>query len=240
MERFTDQVAVVTGASSGIGRALALALATEGARLVLVGRRREALADVVRQVRTLGGHARAVEADLGSDDLPTMARRLERELATADMLIHSAGSIVLGGVGATPVDALDEQYRVNLRAPYVLTQALLSLLAESRGQIVFVNSSAVFNPRASVAAYCATKAALQALADSLRDEVNSLGIRVLSVYPGRTASPMQAAICGAEGREYRPERLLQPEDIAASVVAALALPRTAEVTDIRVRPMLKS
>jgi NADP-dependent 3-hydroxy acid dehydrogenase YdfG len=75
------------------------------------------------------------------------------------------------------------------------------------------------------------------LADSLRSEVNPRGVRVLSVFPGRTASPMQAAVHADEGRSYQPERLLQPADVAASVVHALALPRTAEVTDIHIRPL---
>jgi NADP-dependent 3-hydroxy acid dehydrogenase YdfG len=77
------------------------------------------------------------------------------------------------------------------------------------------------------------------LADALRDEVNPAGVRVLSVYPGRTATDQQASIYELEGRAYVPETLLQPEDVAATVVGALTLPRTAELTDLRVRPMRK-
>jgi NADP-dependent 3-hydroxy acid dehydrogenase YdfG len=75
--------------------------------------------------------------------------------------------------------------------------------------------------------------------DSLRDEVNGCGIRVLSIYPGRTATPMQHSVYQVEGEVYQPERLLQPGDIATAVVHALSLPKTAEVTDIFIRPMLK-
>jgi NADP-dependent 3-hydroxy acid dehydrogenase YdfG len=81
--------------------------------------------------------------------------------------------------------------------------------------------------------------ALRALASVVRDEVNEAGVRVTSVFPGRTATPRQALIHEWEGKEYRPERLLQPEDVAAIVVAALDLPRTAEVTDIAIRAMTK-
>ena len=77
------------------------------------------------------------------------------------------------------------------------------------------------------------------MGDSLRDEVNEDGVRVLSVFPGRTATPRQERIHAGEGREYRPERLLQPADVASVVVCALELPRTAEVTDISLRPFLK-
>ena len=130
-------------------------------------------------------------------------------------------------------------YRTNVRGPYLLTQELLPLLLERQGQVVFINSSAGLTARANIAQYAATKHALKALADGLRDEVNPRGVRVLSVFPGRTATPTQQKLCGEEGRPYRPARLLQPEDVAAVVVNALCLPRTAEVTEIKIRPMLK-
>ena len=91
-----------------------------------------------------------------------------------------------------------------------------------------------------LAQYDLTKHALKAIADSLRGEVNPDGVRVLSVYLGRTASEMQERIHQAEGRPYRPELLLQPQDVASVIVNALSLPRTAEVTDIHIRPMLKT
>jgi NADP-dependent 3-hydroxy acid dehydrogenase YdfG len=134
---------------------------------------------------------------------------------------------------------LDRQYRINVRAPYMLTQALLPMLKSRRGQIVFINSSAGLNARANVSQYAATKHALKAVADSLREEINAEGLRVLSVYPGRTATPMQADVHTMEGRAYRPDRLMQPEDVAAVVINALSLPSSAEVTDIHVRPLIK-
>jgi short-subunit dehydrogenase len=114
------------------------------------------------------------------------------------------------------------------------------MIQESRGQIVIMNSTAGLEARARVGQYAATKHALKALADSLREEVNSAGIRVLSLYLGRTATAMQEKIFQAEGRSYIPENLLQPEDVAALLVALLRLPRTAEVTDVRIRPAIKS
>jgi NADP-dependent 3-hydroxy acid dehydrogenase YdfG len=91
---------------------------------------------------------------------------------------------------------------------------------------------------ASNGQYASTKHGLKALADSLREEVNSRGVRILSIFPGRTATPTQEKVHAGEGRPYRPERLLQPEDVAAVVINALCLPRTAEVTEIKIRPML--
>ena len=134
---------------------------------------------------------------------------------------------------------LDMQYRTNVRAPYLLTQALLPLLRRRQGQVVFINSSVGLAARAQVGPYAATKHALKALADSFREEVNTSGLRVLSVYLGRTASPMQAMIHAMEGKPYYPEYLIQASDVAAVVLNALCLPRTAEVTDISIRPMHK-
>jgi NADP-dependent 3-hydroxy acid dehydrogenase YdfG len=113
------------------------------------------------------------------------------------------------------------------------------MLKSSRGQIVFINSSVGLVARANVGQYAATKHALKAVADSLREEVNTDGVRILSVFPGRTATPMQTAVHEMEGRPYQPEHFIQPEDIADVVINALVLPRTAEVTDINIRPLIK-
>jgi NADP-dependent 3-hydroxy acid dehydrogenase YdfG len=114
---------------------------------------------------------------------------------------------------------------------------MLPLLKRSTGQVVFVNSTAGLVARARVGQYAATKHALKALADALREEVNADGVRVLSVFLGRTASSMQQYVHEAEGRRYAPDRLVQPDDVAAMIVHALCLPRTAEVTEMRIRPL---
>ena len=105
---------------------------------------------------------------------------------------------------------LDWQYRVNVRTPYILTQALLPMLKSRRVQIVFLSSDAGLSPRANLGQYAPTKHALKAIADSLREEVNAEGPRVMSVFPGRTASAMQAAVYQIEGIACHPELLLQP------------------------------
>jgi len=121
-----------------------------------------------------------------------------------------------------------------------LTQLLLADLTASRGQIVFVNSSQGLKAAPGVGQFAATQHALKAVADSLRQEVNQEGVRVLTVFPGRTATPRTADICRLEGIPYQPELLLQPEDIATMISAALMLPRTGEVTNISLRPLHKS
>jgi NADP-dependent 3-hydroxy acid dehydrogenase YdfG len=105
---------------------------------------------------------------------------------------------------------------------------------------VFVNSTVGLEARAGVGQYASTQHALRAVADALRAEVNHDGVRVLTVYLGRTASERQARIFQMEGRDYVPESLMQPDDVAQMVMAALSLPSTAEVTEIRMRPAVKS
>ena len=157
-----------------------------------------------------------------------------------DELVHGAGIIHRGSIEHASASSLDEQYSINVRAPYMLTQRLLPLLTTAQGQIVFVNSSAGLAASGpEIGQYAATKHALAAIADSIRGEVNSQGVRVLSLYLGRTATAMQEGLYRQDGAQYRPDELLQPEDVATMVIAALDLPRTAEVTDISIRPMRK-
>src|SRR5262249_391068 len=184
---------------------------------------------------------RICPADLTrSEDIQLIKGRVEEEFGRLDLLLHSAGVISHASVEQSLVGDFDAQYAANLRAPYVLTQTMLPLLRTSRGQIVFINSSAGLAARPNAGQFCATQHALKALADSIRAEFNDAGIRVLSVYPGRTATSRQAAIYAKTGAEYRAKLLLQPEDIASVVLNALTLPPTAEVTDISIRPMQKS
>lgn len=240
MTAFTDQVAVVTGASSGIGKAIALGLAAQGATLCLVGRRKETLDAIAQTVRETAPHSTSYQVELTRDEeIEKLTASIEQEFGQVHLLIHSAGVFSMGAIATTPVEDLDWQYRTNLRAPYLLTQALLPAIKTCQGQIAFINSSVALNARATVGQYAATKHALKAIADSLREEVNADRVRVLSVFPGRTATPLQAQLHQQEGKLYHPERLIQPEDVAAAVINALSLPRTAEVIDISIRPLAK-
>jgi NADP-dependent 3-hydroxy acid dehydrogenase YdfG len=241
MPVLTEQVAVVTGASSGIGKAIAEALAAQGMKLCLVGRNRHALEAVAARVRGMASCVLVSQTDLTVDDhIERLKSDVQQAFGQVDVLVHSAGIFAQGKLQSASIEDLDRQYRTNVRAPYLLTQGLLPLLKVRPGQIVFINSSVGLRARADVSQYAATKHALKAIADSLREEVNADGIRVLNVFPGRTATPGQEAIFRLEARTYRPELLLQAEDVAAVVLNALTLPRTAEVTDISIRPLAKS
>ena len=223
--------ALVTGAGSGIGRAIARALARAGMRLWLVGRHAEALRATVPEE----AEVRIVTADLASPaGIEAAAASCPSSL---DVLVHSAGLFVPGG--ATEVNAMAWQRMdaLNLHAPLQLTRLCGPALRAATGQVVMMNSTAgLRSPAPGNAAYAAGKHALRAATDALRQELNPHGIRVLSIYPGRTHTPMQDAILQLEGRTAPADRLLQPDDVASIVLAALTLPSRAEVTDITIRP----
>ncbi|MGC1492552.1 MAG: SDR family oxidoreductase [Candidatus Acidiferrum sp.] len=235
-----QQSCIVTGATSGIGRAIALALSKAGTTLGLIGRNSERLEEVATDVRSRSGAAQKYRVDLGrADEIRKVAAEIGRDFEGIDVLIHSAGIFRMGTLAESPIADLELLYKTNVEGPYALTQAVLPMMKARRGQIVFINSSVGLTARAGVGAYAASKHALKAIADALRAEVNESGVRVISVYPGRTATPQQKKIHELEGRAYNAERLLQPEDVAQAVLNALAMPRTAEVTDIQIRPMRK-
>jgi NADP-dependent 3-hydroxy acid dehydrogenase YdfG len=233
--------AVITGASSGIGKAIATAIASTGGSVCLVGRDADRLEVAAEAARVAARSVLVFRADMSSDRaIENLARYVENDFKPFDTLVHCAGAHFVGSLEKTSVDQLDTLYRTNIRMPYALTQALLPLLKGRQGQIVFINSSQGLQARANTGAYALTKHALKAIADSLRQEINADGIRVLSIYPGRTATPAIKLLCEIQGQSYRPDLLLQPEDVAQVVLNTLQLPRTAEVTNIEIRPLIKS
>lgn len=229
----------VTGASSGLGRGIAVALADAGAQVWAVARRRSELETTAQQV-TGTGQVVAHAADLTSQDqLTHFVDALLEQSDGLDVLVHAAGVWTRGDIETAPVTEFDRQYAVNVRVPFTLTQALLPALRQRRGQIVFLNSSAGLHAHAGLVSYSASKHALKALAEGLREEVNRYGVRVISLYPGRTATPLQERIYAAESRRFERERLMQPDDVTATVLLALTLPRSAEITDVSIRPLRK-
>jgi NADP-dependent 3-hydroxy acid dehydrogenase YdfG len=233
------RIAVITGGGTGVGAAVAVALAEERTNICLIGRRLEFLETVAAKARGMGVEAACFSADLASDwGQLDLTRRLTTELPHVDVLVQNAAICLPGAIDGALLQDFDKHYQTNVRAPYVLTGALLPMLKARRGQVVFINSSSGITAKPRSAQYDSTKHALRAIADSLRAEVNAHGIRVLSVYLGRTATDMQARLHRASGTPYRPQLLLQPQDVASVIRHALNLPRTAEVTDVHIRPMI--
>lgn len=223
---------VITGAGSGIGAAVARRLHERGDDLVLHARnaaRAKELAAGFPGARTLVG-------DLAEPDRLSWAFSHQSLPERVDSLIHSAGVIELGTVGDLTPKSWHHQLNVNLIAPAELTRHFLPQLRAARGQVVFVNSGSGLRAFGEWGAYAASKHGLKALADSLRHEEHGNGVRVTSVYPGRTASRMQEDVHRQEGKEYDPSAWIDPESVATTILMALDLPRDAEVNDVTVRP----
>jgi len=237
-EEIQAELAVVTGATSGIGRAISSCLAQCGVSLFLIGRDLERLHNTADEVKEKGSEGYVCQLDITEERAPQeVLSRLAGLERGVDLLVHSAGVYASDRMQEASLDEFDRLYHTNVRAPYALTQALLPEICANAGQVVFINSSIIARSVAGLGQYASTKHALKGMTDALRAEVNPKGVRVLSVYPGRTATPMQEQIIEEKEGVYQPGRLLQPEDVASVVLHALSLPRTAEVTDIWIRPM---
>ncbi|WP_239345543.1 MULTISPECIES: SDR family oxidoreductase [unclassified Frankia] len=235
------RTALVTGASSGIGRAIAVRLAVAGASVVATGRNRRALDELAA-----AADRREVEIHLHPADITDTDARAELAAAVRQLpgglsiMIHSAGAYQRSPVAEADISDLDHQYAVNVRAPYALTQLLLPELLDagrrSGGDIIFVNSTQGITASPNISQYAATKHALRAIADSLRAEVADAGVRVCTMLPGRTATPMQRQVVQAGGPSWAPDTLMAPRDVAEMVTAVLALPIRTTVTEVVMRP----
>ncbi|MFI8938831.1 SDR family oxidoreductase [Streptomyces syringium] len=223
---------LITGSGSGIGSAVARRLLERGDELYLFARdagRAKELAAQFPGARTLVG-------DLSNPDRLAWALSQQTLPDHVDSLLHIAGVCDLGGVGDLAPKAWNRQLAANLVSPAELTRLFLPQLRVTKGHVVFVNSGAGMRAHANWGAYAASKHGLKALADALREEEHGNGVRVTSVYPGRTATPMQAKVHQQEGREYDPAAYIDPESVATTILLAIDLPRDAEINDLTVRP----
>jgi NADP-dependent 3-hydroxy acid dehydrogenase YdfG len=217
--------ALITGASRGIGAAIATALAPTHT-LLLVGRPSPQLADTAER---LG--ARTLPLDLADTDAIRATTAFISEL---DVLVHNAGVTFPGRVAESTVDQWRTTFDVNVIGAVALTLELLPALRRAGGRVVFINSGAGRTALPVMASYSASKFALRAFADSLRESEPAL--RVTTVYPGRTDSDMQRELVSFEGDEYDPDRFLRPDTVAQVVAQVVATPPDGHVHEIVLRP----
>ncbi|UWX63134.1 SDR family oxidoreductase [Deinococcus rubellus] len=217
---------LITGATGGIGKALAEACRDH--RLILQGRDRARL-DIL-----CDGLPDACPLVLDLTRPETFAAALEG-LRPLTNLIHNAGTVELGPVAEQSHEVWTQTLAVNVVAPAELTRLLLPGLRQSRGCVVFINSGAGLSASAGWSSYAASKFALRALADALRAEEGASGVRVTSVYPGRTATAMQEKVRGQEGADFEPGKYIQPSTLAGAVRFVLDTPRDAQILDLTLR-----
>jgi NAD(P)-dependent dehydrogenase (short-subunit alcohol dehydrogenase family) len=216
-QRLAGRLALITGATRGIGRAVALAYAREGAHVILVGRTVGALEEVDDEIREIGGSATLLTLDLRRNDKidalgPTIYQRWQK----LDILVGNAGILgPLSPLGHVAAETWDEVLQVNLTANWRLIRTLDPLLrASDAGRAVFVSSGAATRPRAYWGPYTVSKAALEALVRTYADEVANTSVRVNLVNPGPTRTRMRAQAFPGED----PNTLPTPEDIAPTFV----------------------
>jgi NAD(P)-dependent dehydrogenase (short-subunit alcohol dehydrogenase family) len=223
------QRALVTGATSGIGRAVALQLARDGAEVLVHGRDGARGAETVAQITAAGGSASFVAADLGD---PADVQRLAHDVGEVDILINNAGISRFAPTAEFDVAAFDKMFASNVRAPFLLVAALApGMAARGRGSIVSVSSMAGGVGLVGGAAYGATKASLEAMTRAWAAEYSPSGVRVNAIAPGPvyTPTPSGPEFIRALGETTPMHRASQPEEIA-EVIAFLASPRASYIT----------
>jgi NAD(P)-dependent dehydrogenase (short-subunit alcohol dehydrogenase family) len=223
------QRALVTGATSGIGRAVALQLARDGAEVLVHGRDVARGAETVAEITAAGGKASFVAADLG--DLADV-QWLASEVGDVDILVNNAGISLFAPTAEFDVSAFDEMFASNVRAPFLLVAAFApGMAARGRGSIVSLSSMAGGVGLVGGAAYGATKASLEAMTRAWAAEYSASGVRVNAIAPGPvyTPTPSGPEFITALGETTPMHRASQPEEIA-EVIAFLASPRASYIT----------
>jgi NAD(P)-dependent dehydrogenase (short-subunit alcohol dehydrogenase family) len=223
------QRALVTGATSGIGRAVALQLARDGAEVLVHGRDGARGAETVEEIAAGGGKASFVAADLGD---AAGVKRLASDVGDVDILVNNAGIALFGPTAEFDVAAFDKMFASNVRAPFFLVGAIApGMAARGHGSIVSLSSMAGGVGLLGGAAYGATKASLEAMTRAWAVEYSARGVRVNAIAPGPvyTPSPSGPEFITALGETTPMHRASQPEEIA-EVVAFLASPRASYVT----------
>lgn len=226
------QVALITGASAGIGRATALALAEAGAHCVLAARREDELQKTADMIAQVGSHALVVPADVSdTEHLASLVDQTVQEFGALDILINNAGVYYRSTVEALDPNRLEELLKINLMAPMVLSKLAIPHLKESsRPAIINIASIAATMGFASGSAYCASKFGLLGFSQSLFEEVREAGIKVCALCPGFVGTPMTL------DRSLDPEKMISAEDVASSVLYVLSLSTQACPTQILMRP----
>lgn len=216
-----DRSILLTGAGSGIGRALALRLAGQAPRLTLVGRRVQPLEEVAALVRDQGGQAHVVPADVTEPGAAArVAGAAQDHFGGIDVLVNNAGNVRAGRLEEVEEPEILAQVALNLTAPILLTRAALpALRASGDGLVVNISSGIALVGMPFYSTYAAVKAGIAHFGESLRRELYGEGVRVLTVFPGATSTPMmESSKAGPEhGFDYE-----SPEEVAAAIVAGMA------------------
>jgi NAD(P)-dependent dehydrogenase (short-subunit alcohol dehydrogenase family) len=235
MKALEGKTAIVTGAGRGIGRAIALAFAAEGAAVVLASRSRADLAEVAGEIRAAGGgRALAIPTDVTNDGaVEALVEQTLADLGRLDVLVTSAGTAAFAALADTKPADWDTMLAVNLRAAMVCCRAVLPpMIRQGSGTIINVASIAAKRALPGSAVYTATKAGLFGFSRVLAEELRTAGVRVGVLMPGAVDTPLWDTLGGSVPRD----KMLRPEDVARAAVLMAALPPHAVLEELTLLP----
>jgi NADP-dependent 3-hydroxy acid dehydrogenase YdfG len=241
--KLDGKVAIVTGASSGIGEATALALAAQGARVALAARRADRLETLTQRIADSGGQAVPIVADVADEaQVGEMVDKTKAQWGRIDILVNNAGVMLLGPIDGANTEDWRRMININVLGLMYATHAVLPLMkAQGEGHIVNISSVAGRIARAGTGVYNATKWAVGAFSEALRQEVYKDKIRVTIIEPGVVATELPQHITDPRGKEqaqalYQSMTPLESQDIAAAIAYAVTQPPHVNVNEILIRP----
>ena len=244
MPALEGKVAAITGASSGIGEATALALAAEGAAVALAARREDRIADLAGRIEKDGGSALAVATDVTNEEQANaFVARANEELGGLDVLVNNAGVMLLGPVAGAPTDQWRQMIEVNLLGLLYCTHAALPIMgAAGSGDIVNVASVAGRTANFGSGVYNMTKWGVVGFSEALRQECGRAGVRVTAIEPGWVDTELQghnehpAVVAGMKKAMEKVERVLDADDIARAITFAVTQPPHVSINEMLIRP----
>lgn len=243
MSLLKDEVAIVTGASSGIGAATAIALAEQGAKVAIAARRGDRLESLAQQIRGSGGEVLSIVADVSDEaQVQDLIAQTKTQWGRVDILINNAGVMLLGMIDGANTEDWRRMMNINVLGLMYATHAVLPIMkAQGQGHIVNISSVADRVANAGSGVYNASKWAVNAFSEALRKEVYKDNIRVTIVEPGLVATELPSHITNADAKDraagfYGSLKNLDSEDIAAAIVYATSQPPHVNVNELLIRP----
>lgn len=244
-QSLSGKVALVTGASSGIGAATALELARAGATVALAARRADRLAGLVAEIEALGGKALALAGDMAIEAEAIKAvEDTVAQLGRIDILINSAGIMQAGGIEGADLAEFRRVYEINVFGTlYTCAAAVPHMVRQGGGDIVNVTSLAGRKGGPQTNAYSGSKHAANSMTDAMRQELGGKNIRVSILMPGATSTEVAGGISNPQWREaiaahVSKDGAVQPSEIGQTIVFMLSLPRHVNISEISVRPTI--
>ena len=229
----TGKIAIITGASRGIGKSIACALAAQNATVILVARSKKDIQSLAQQITSTGGKAQAIPLDISQEkEVIGFFNDIVKRYEKLDILINNAGVNARGKVLETPIDALDNVMKVNIRGTFLCCREGLRVMAlQKNGTIINMSSVMGFRGYVDQAAYAASKHAVVGMTKTLAIEAKEYNVRVSVIHPGAVATEM-----GLSARpDLDPQVMIHPEDIAQVVLFLLSLSEHCAIDEIYIR-----